>query len=68
MQSQINIVDSSYGSVWGGFDEKMLARAERNRQFENSDIDSDWDMSQVQDLSSTDESSKNSISENKIFE
>ena len=64
-------MDSSYGSVWGGFDEKMLARAERNwenRQFANSDIDSDWDMSQVQDLSSTDESLKNSISESKIFE
>ena len=36
---------------------KMLDRVERNlenrqkRQFENSDTDSDWDMSQVQGLS-----------------
>ena len=63
------MTDSSYENVWGGFDEKMLDRAERNwenrqkRHFENSDIDTDWDMSQVRDLSSGDQSSNNSDSE-----
>ena len=53
---------------------QMLDRVERNcekMQFENSDIDTDWDMSQVRDLSVADESSKNSdseSSESKILE
>ena len=62
------MADSSYESDWSGFDEEILATAERNwenrrnRQFENSDIDSDWDVSDVSDGSSADESSENSDS------
>ena len=62
------MADSSYESDWSGFDEEILATAERNwenrrnRQFENSDIDSDWDVSDVSGGSSADESSENSDS------
>ena len=41
-------MDSFYESIWGGFDEKKCDWVESNwktgqkRQFENSDIDSDW--------------------------
>ena len=60
------MADNSYESDRRGFDEETLETAERNlenrqyRQFENSDIDSDWDVSEVSVSPSADELSENS--------
>ena len=65
MRVDIKMEDSSSGSECSGFSEDELERSVRNfenirNQFENSDIDSDWAVSDDSDDSSADENSESS--------
>ena len=65
------MADSSYGNEGSDFDKETLDTAQKNwenrqnRQFENSDLDSDKHVSEVPKLLLLDESSRNSNSKSK---